>query len=239
MKGQIPYISEPPDEVWPKFDTRKWDLFLSRGSCDTLPEKEEDITEHFEMRMKQAQNWFGQSDHNEFFPSSKYPRMLIIGPGCGAEIITAKQLGYEATGIGFMGERWKGETEKRGGTFQTMDMCDLRFPNGSFDVVYSCHSLEHTAHPWLACIEMWAVLRDGGRACIQMPDPTTEKIGNHHWFVLPKEIWTRMFELCGFKIIKATNILFVIEKWAMTTSHMLHCVMEHVGKRMIIGEEYK
>jgi SAM-dependent methyltransferase len=51
----------------------------------------------------------------------------------------------------------------------TMDMHDLRFPDGSFDVVYSRHSFEHAYDKRKAGLEFVRVLKPSGVVVIEVP----------------------------------------------------------------------
>jgi SAM-dependent methyltransferase len=50
-----------------------------------------------------------------------------------------------------------------------MDMHDLKFPDGSFDIVYSRHSFEHAYDKRKAGMEFVRVLRNGGVIVIEVP----------------------------------------------------------------------
>jgi SAM-dependent methyltransferase len=50
-----------------------------------------------------------------------------------------------------------------------MDMHQLTFEDGSFDLVYSSHSLEHALEPRRVAREFVRVLRPGGYAAIEVP----------------------------------------------------------------------
>jgi ubiquinone/menaquinone biosynthesis C-methylase UbiE len=50
-----------------------------------------------------------------------------------------------------------------------MDICDIRFPDESFDVVICNHVLEHVRNDGKAMREIYRVLRYGGWAILQVP----------------------------------------------------------------------
>jgi SAM-dependent methyltransferase len=51
----------------------------------------------------------------------------------------------------------------------TMDMHALRFPDAQFDVVYSCHSLEHSIDPDAAVAEFVRVCKPGAVIVVEVP----------------------------------------------------------------------
>lgn len=50
-----------------------------------------------------------------------------------------------------------------------MDMHELAFGDGSFDVVYSAHSLEHALDPQRVAAEIMRVVRPGGIVAVEVP----------------------------------------------------------------------
>jgi SAM-dependent methyltransferase len=50
-----------------------------------------------------------------------------------------------------------------------MDMHAMSFPDDHFDVVFSCHSLEHSYDPTRALSEFARVVKDGGVCTIEVP----------------------------------------------------------------------
>jgi len=223
-------------------DPRKWGLFLFKDNRDLCePYTIETI---FDLRLSEALQQFGFRKHDVRFPSHTYKNMLIIGAGVGGEILAAESLGYNVTGIGFLNEAQYQYALKIGCNFIRMDMHDIRFPNESFDVIYSSHSFEHCVHPWLVCIEFWAVLRVGGRVWINLPNYRVEQIGLHHFMVLKPEFMTRLFTLSGFKVIEIvddpSDYSFLLEKVSIEALREIpNNISQLISKRMKIGEDYK
>ena len=50
-----------------------------------------------------------------------------------------------------------------------MDITKIQFPNGTFDVVYCSHVLEHVTNDIMAISELYRVLKDDGWAVISVP----------------------------------------------------------------------
>jgi len=220
------------------FDIRKWNLFL-------VPNYKEMAAGHtfetiFNLRFEEAKQYI-QRCNQEFLPPA-YPRMLIIGPGCGGEILAAKELGYDAIGIGLICEEQYQYALSRTVDFYRMDMHDIRIPNGSFDVIYSHHSFEHCVHPWLVCVEMWVLLRVGGRVYVEMPEPDSG-LSKNHTMILPPEFMKEMFEASGFKTLKNQRCSHLFEKISMeelrSSPNGLRSVWPHLAKRLELGYEYE
>lgn len=55
------------------------------------------------------------------------------------------------------------------GDILVMDMHHMTFKDNSFDLIYSCHSFEHSLHPEKAAKEFLRVARNGGYVAIEVP----------------------------------------------------------------------
>lgn len=102
---------------------------------------------------------------------TKPKSVLVVGCGSGLEAaVLAQQLGAEVTGID-IGSTFNPEAAKVA-TLERGDAMALRFPDQSFDFIYSYHALEHITDPMLALREMRRVLKDGGGYWIGTPNRT-------------------------------------------------------------------
>ncbi len=102
---------------------------------------------------------------------AKPKSVLVVGCGSGLEAaVLAQQFGAEVTGID-IGSTFNPEAAKVA-TLERGDAMALRFPDQSFDFIYSYHALEHITDPMLALREMRRVLKDGGGYWIGTPNRT-------------------------------------------------------------------
>jgi hypothetical protein len=86
----------------------------------------------------------------------KKPKVLVIGPRNEAELLLLDLYGFaleDITSIDIFSYSPK---------IQCMDMHDLKFPDGSFDVVYSAWTLRYSYDLKKACSEIVRVLKNGG-----------------------------------------------------------------------------
>jgi SAM-dependent methyltransferase len=67
-----------------------------------------------------------------------------------------------------------------------MDICDIQFPDGSFDVIYCSHVLEHVPDDKQAIREFYRILNDDGWAILLVPI-SSEKTFEDSSIVDPKE----------------------------------------------------
>jgi ubiquinone/menaquinone biosynthesis C-methylase UbiE len=103
---------------------------------------------------------------------------------------------------------------------------NIDFPDASFDIVHSCHTIEHLAAPFAALKDHARVLKQGGLLVLDAPnialtggeDILEEWFIDKHLYHFSKTTLARMLEAAGFAIIAEpdptdlTNLLFVARK---------------------------
>jgi len=103
---------------------------------------------------------------------------------------------------------------------------ETEFPDASFDIVHSCHTIEHLAAPFAALKDHARVLKQGGLLVLDAPnialiggdDIVEEWFIDKHLFHFSKGTLARMIEAAGLTIIARpdpadlTNLLFVARK---------------------------
>jgi SAM-dependent methyltransferase len=109
---------------------------------------------------------------------------------------------------------------------------DVPLEANRFDVVHSCHTIEHLAHPARVLADHWRVLKDNGLLIIDAPntailgsaDIVEEWFIDKHLYHFSARTLERMIEEAGFEIIDGpdagdrSNLLFIARK----TSYALH-----------------
>ena len=103
---------------------------------------------------------------------------------------------------------------------------DIHLEDAAFDIVHSCHTIEHLAHPFAALKDHARVLKDGGLLVIDAPnialiggdDIVEEWFIDKHLYHFSHVTLSRMIEAAGFTIIAhpdpgdAINLLYVARK---------------------------
>ena len=90
---------------------------------------------------------------------------------------------------------------------------DTALETGRFDIIHSCHTIEHLAHPGDVLADHWRCLRDGGLLVLDAPnialigadDIVEEWFIDKHLTHFSKRTLTRMVEAAGFSIIEGPN----------------------------------
>ncbi len=103
--------------------------------------------------------------------------VLEIGPGMDREIRTF----LEGFGLKYFGvDNWRGVNNKDeyqiGGEYEEAMMENLPYGDETFDIVFACHSFEHTEQPSQSLREFHRVLKKGGLCFIITPFPCVHQI---------------------------------------------------------------
>lgn len=95
-------------------------------------------------------------------------RMLHIGPepALGSRLLQLEGLDYISADL---------DDRK---AMVKMDICDIQYPNNTFDLIYCSHVLEHVQDDRRAMREFWRVLKPEGRAIIMVPITAQATIEN-------------------------------------------------------------
>ncbi len=103
---------------------------------------------------------------------------------------------------------------------------DAALPDASFDIVHSCHTIEHLAHPFASLKDHARVLKPGGLLILDAPnialiggdDILEEWFIDKHLYHFSEPVLRRMIEAVGFCIVEhpdskdRINLLFVAKK---------------------------
>ncbi|WP_118841629.1 class I SAM-dependent methyltransferase [Salinibacter ruber] len=103
-------------------------------------------------------DWVFFHDHTDLFDRSTTLRMLHIAPGPFAEALREEEsIDYLSGDI---------DEEK---AMEKVDVTGIQYPDGSFDVIYASHVLEHVPEDKKAMHELHRVLEPEGWAVLQVP----------------------------------------------------------------------
>lgn len=148
-------------------------------------------------------------------PPQQYPKILDLGCGAG-EPEALNQLGYnDVLGYTLGPLNIVYGKEKYGSDIRYGDMHDLPFKEGTFDAVITKHSFEHCFIPILVAIEIWHVLRVGGKWFLVQPNIRND--AGCHWghpTVLNAQQRANLFNHFGFKILYNDEENSLCEKMA-------------------------
>ncbi|HYM17633.1 MAG TPA: class I SAM-dependent methyltransferase [Micropepsaceae bacterium] len=117
---------------------------------------------------------------------------------------------------------------------------ETRFPDEAFDIIHSCHTIEHLASPTKTLAEHWRSLKPGGLLVVDVPntallgaeDILEEWFIDKHLFHFSRATLARLIESCGFEIVGGPdpldheNLLFAARKRNATMWPLRHDRLE-------------
>ena len=136
-------------------------------------------------------------------PVKQYPKVLDIGAGNGGETKLLIDKGYNVTGITLGIDNVKMAKELYNIDILNIDMNRLDFSINSFDAVMMIQTFEHFLSPFIACIELWRVLKINGLCYLDVPCPKDLPMWSiNHTNLLYADQIINMFSMCGFNLTK-------------------------------------
>lgn len=136
-----------------------------------------------------------------FVKNGSFKDVLDVGFGTGYSLEKFKEHGIKATGITLCPEELKGP-QFLGHDVRLMDMNFLDFPDGSFDLVWCRHSLEHSVMPLIALMEFNRVLRPQGKLYVEVPSDNIIHVENlNHYSLFSDHAWQGLFRKAGFFVM--------------------------------------
>ena len=126
---------------------------------------------------------------------------------------------------------------------------DTHLEDGAFDIVHSCHTIEHLAHPFAALKDHARVLKEGGLLVIDAPnialiggnDIVEEWFIDKHLYHFSHGTLSRMIEGAGFTIIAhpdpddAINLMYVARKTGAARTEFAADLAEAGHARKLLG----
>lgn len=131
---------------------------------------------------------------------------LILDIGCGPGIFLQemKDLHYKSViGVTLSNEDID-ICEKKNLKVVRSSMSDLAFDDNSVDFIWCRHALEHSPYPLFTLFEFNRVLKNGGKAYIEVPMPDSvrpHEQNPNHYSILGNNMWNSLFIKAGFKIL--------------------------------------
>jgi SAM-dependent methyltransferase len=151
-------------------------------------------------------------------------RFLEVGCAGGAFLAAARSNGYEVKGIEFSDQAARFARENYGLDVIVGDISSARLPAETFDIVFLGDVLEHLLDPVASLVEIHRILRPGGLIVVVCPSQTNTifsrtgfmvyrllgrrtsvQLPPYHVFEYRPKSIARMFEQCGYRILRLQN----------------------------------
>jgi SAM-dependent methyltransferase len=142
------------------------------------------------------------------------PNAKVLDVGCGQgvalKVFAAK--GADAIGV-TLNQTDVDVCRSLGYDVRQMDQSFLDFPDGSFDIVWCRHCLEHSIYPYFTLSGFHRVLKPGGWLYVEVPAPDTSSMhqtNQNHYSVLGKSMLASLIGRSGFRIVDVLDIAFSV-----------------------------
>lgn len=136
-----------------------------------------------------------------------FPKGKVLDVGCRDKSLAAwfEKLGFEWYGCdSFLAKDLQPPSEFKAGEIVDCFMEATPYPDDFFDVLFVCHSLEHSENPAAALREFKRVLKPGGLAFVILPMYSEHhilKADNDHISVLTPMQMKRLCKYAGLELL--------------------------------------
>lgn len=137
-------------------------------------------------------------------------RILDVGCGQGPALDVIRDRGFHAVGITINDEDLR-VCRSKGHEVYKMDQSFLDFPDGSFDLVWARHCVEHSIMPLFTLHGFRRILKPGGFVYLEVPAPDTScqhEQNENHYSVLTRSSWQSLLARSGFRITWQDDFVF-------------------------------
>ncbi len=135
----------------------------------------------------------------EQYPLTPGATVLDVGCGQGVALDRFRSLGFCATGINLDKTDLEACQDKGHHVIQ-MDQSFLEFPDGSFDLIWARHVIEHSIFPYFTLSGFARVLKPGGILYLEVPGAETtcrHELNPNHYSILSHTMWSSLMERVG------------------------------------------
>ena len=137
--------------------------------------------------------------------------ILDIGCGPGVFLQEMKDLHYTHVAGITLSKEDHDICIKKGLVAKMSSMSDIDLDDGVVDFIWCRHAIEHSPYPLFTLFEFNRLLKDGGKAYIEVPAPDNDRpheTNPNHFSILGNAMWNNLFIKAGFKIMFANYFEF-------------------------------
>jgi SAM-dependent methyltransferase len=185
-------------------DVERLEDFLERVKNETYPEPPSPL--HSQITEKML---------NQVLELAKLPpQAKVLDVGCGQGVALERFVKAGLTPIGITVNQVDLEAcRQRGFDVRDMDQSFLDFENGTFDLIWCRHCIEHSIFPFFTLSQLTRVLKDDGWLYIEVPAPDTtaqHQTNKNHYSVLGRSAWMDLIGRVGVGPVYSLDISMTV-----------------------------
>jgi ubiquinone/menaquinone biosynthesis C-methylase UbiE len=147
------------------------------------------------------------SAFEQFVNHVSFKKVLDVGFGTGYSLEKFRKLGIDPIGITLDNNELQCALLLKYNVF-LMDMADLDFDDGSFELVWCRHTLEHSVMPLIALMEFNRVLESTGYLYVEVPTDNVMHVENpNHYSLFNDSAWQALFRKAGFNLVNRGQVV--------------------------------
>jgi SAM-dependent methyltransferase len=139
------------------------------------------------------------------------PTSFVLDAGCGPGVFMdeMRRAGFQSLwGVTLSEEDVAACRAKKHGVTHS-DISDLDGPDGTVDMVWCRHAIEHSPYPLFTLYEFNRVLRHGGGLYVEVPAPDQPRLhesNDNHYSILGARMWVALMQRAGFEVFDVKEI---------------------------------
>jgi cyclopropane fatty-acyl-phospholipid synthase-like methyltransferase len=171
---------------------------------------------------------------------AKDAHILDIGCGQGAFMKYMVQKGFDNM-IGVTLSIEDAEACQTEG-FETLccDFSDLKLSDGSVDMIWCRHALEHSPYPMFSLMEFNRLLKVDGNLYVELPAPNLDgrrhEDNPNHYSVLGDRMWISLFLKTGFRINQYRQMQFHVKQEDREMDELFYCFVLQKDKSLLCSQ---
>jgi len=139
------------------------------------------------------------------YPPPQGALVLDVGCGQGLALQQFAERGFRPVGITLNQEDAR-ICRQQGHTVAGMDQSFLDFPDGTFDLIWARHVVEHSLFPYYTLTEFRRVIKPAGMLYVEVPASETasrHEQNSNHYSILSHAMWLSLLERSDFATLEA------------------------------------
>ena len=139
-------------------------------------------------------------------------RVLDVGCGQGVALKRFKAANVEVVGI-TINDADIAACRAQGYDVREMDQSFLDFEDGTFDLIWCRHTLEHSIFPYFTLSEFRRVLKPMGWLYVEVPAPDTachHETNKNHYSTLGRSLWANLMLRSGYDIVATSELKLTV-----------------------------